>query len=183
MQTPSANCWGSIAYTAMNNPSTGTVPAGSSGEFKVAWSAQDLYVLAYVQSWPLYNAGATAFKDDNVEFYVAGDDTKLSGAYGPADCHYNVPYTDAESAGAGCQITGPVTAVTKTVQGVGYYDELIVPWSTLRVSAPAKGQQYSFTIAYDIPNSSGTRLGQDEWAGGANNNASETLDWGTITLQ
>ena len=81
---PRAACWASIAYTGMNNPSVRQAPPQDSGQFKVAWDAQNLYVLAWVKEWPLNAANSGAMhKDDAVEFYVAGDNAKGNSRVGP----------------------------------------------------------------------------------------------------
>lgn len=180
---PTGACWASIPYTGMNNPSVRQAPAADAGQFKVAWNAQNLYVLAWVKEWPLHMANSSAMhKNDAVEFYVAGDNSKTN-SYGPLDCQITVTYTGQMSQSDTCNTQKTYTPVVQTVTNKGYFDELIVPWSSLSVSHPAKGQQYAFTIAYDIGDSSGNRVAQMEWAGGQNDDWSQTANWGTITLQ
>lgn len=179
---PTAQCWNSIKYTGMPNVSTGSAPAGDTGQFKVAWNAENLYVLAWVQKWPLYDAGGSAYENDTVEFYLAGDNTKQA-SYGPNDCQVSLTYTGDVAKDDACNTDRTFTPLVKVVPNKGYYAELAVPWTTLNVTKPAKGQHYAFSIAYDIADSSGNRLAQMQWAGGANDNWQSTTDWGTITLQ
>ena len=180
--TPKGKCWASIPYTPIAKLSTGTVPSGAKAQFKTAWTPKDLYILAYVQKWPLYyaNQGAT-HDDDTVEFYLAGNDT-FATSYGPLDCQYNVVFNGTVSKTTTCNTGRAGTPVTRIVKGTGYYDELIVPWSMLKVANPAKGQEYAFSLAVDLASSTGKRLAQIEWAGGKNNDWSETKNWGNITL-
>lgn len=179
---PTAQCWASIPYTAIAKPSTGTAPAGVKGQFKVAWSAKNLYVLAWIQKWPLEDANtASTHDDDTVEFYLAGDHKYASG-YDANDCQVNVVYTGRISKTTTCNTAMAARPVTQVVAKKGYFDEIIVPWQMLNVNAAAKGQQYAFSVAVDIANAQGARVAQLEWAGGANNDWSETKDWGNITL-
>jgi hypothetical protein len=180
---PSGACWGSIAYTGMNNPSVRQAPSGDTGQFKVAWNAQNLYILAWVQEWPLNDANSGAMhKDDAVEFYFAGDNTK-GNSYDNVDCQVTVTYQGQMSQSDTCNVPKAYTPIEQVVQNKGYYSELIVPWNSLGVTHPAKGQQYAFTIAYDIGDANGNRVAQMEWAGGQNDDWQDTANWGTITLQ
>lgn len=182
VSTPKGQCWAKIPYTSIAKLSTGTPPAGAKAQFKAAWNSQNLYILAYVQKWPLYDANAASTHDDDtVEFYLAGDH-KFASSYDSVDCQYNVVYTGTVSQTTTCNTGLKGKPVTQVVQGTGYYDELVVPWTMLGIGAPAKGQEYAFSIAVDMASSSGHRLAQVEWAGGANNDWSETADWGSITL-
>ena len=180
--TPKGKCWASIPYSPIAKLSTGTVPSGAKAQFKTAWTSKDLYILAYVQKWPLYYANpASTHDDDTVEFYLAGNHT-FASSYGPLDCQYNVVFNGTVSKTTTCNTGLAGTPVTQIVKGTGYYDELIVPWGMLQVAKPAKGQEYAFSVAVDMASSTGKRLAQVEWAGGSNNDWSETKNWGNITL-
>ena len=180
--TPTGKCWSSIAYTGITNISTGQPPSGVSGQFKAAWSAQNLYVLAWVQKWPLQaDNGGPAYTNDTIEFYLGGDNTKQT-SYGPNDCQVSVVYTGRAASHDTCNTSRTFTPVAQVVPNKGYYIDLIVPWNMLNVAKPAKGQQYSFSIAWDIPDGNGNRVAQMEWAGGQNDDWQSTQNWGTITL-
>lgn len=58
-----------------------------------------------------------------------------------------------------------------------------MPWRTVNVSKPAKGQQYALTVQYDVADATGDRVGRNQWARGTNDDAGQTRNWGTITLQ
>jgi len=181
---PAGKCWAAIQYTGIDNASTGTAQAGDTGQFKVAWNAQNLYILAWIQEWPLNANGSELYENDSIEFYLAGDGSKEQGSYGPNDCQVTVDYTGQVATDDTCNTSRTFTPVEQVVPNKGYYSELIVPWTTLNVAKADAGQQYAFSIANDISDSSGTnRLVQMQWAGGENDNWQQTADWGTITLK
>lgn len=192
--TPTAKCWASIKPTTMGVTDTGTLPKGASATFKVAWSPKNLYISAWTATWPLYNAGSPEssnwWESDTTEFTVSGTDGH-TGPYSSGHTYQLAVVEDGSlqtSGDNGANASPMPTGLAKIVSGKGFYTELIVPWATLGVSAPAKGQKYQFDIGQDFGNSSGQRVAQMVWqanpadAGTANDWHQDTHDWGTITL-
>jgi len=181
VQAPSGKCWAQIAGTPITNVVIGTAaPAGTSATERVAWSPQNLYVLASVQEWPLPTGGASLWNSQTVEFYVSGNNDK-AGAFGPQDGQFGILVGTPGVSNGTDKLSGEPTGLQQIIANKGYQAELVVPWSMLGVSAPAAGQEYKFDVAVDFGNSSGTQTAQTMWVGGQNNYQS-TAEWGSITL-
>ena len=179
-----ASCWASIAPTKEAQVDTGTVPAGASAVFKVAWSQKALYVWAYAAKWPLYDAGRDAFEHDGTEFDISGTHSH-AGPFGSHTFYANVIEGTNKVAAIQGNVATPLNAMTKVIQGKRYNAELIVPWSAVKVAAPAKGQTFQFDPGQDFGNGSGARVAQIFWAGVPASNpdwAHKTTQWGEITL-
>lgn len=181
---PTAACWAGIAATKETQVDAGKVPAGASAVFKTAWSKKDLYVWVYAARWPLHDAGSAPFENDATEFDISGTNDH-AGAFGSHTFHAAVVEGAQKVAAIQGHAASPLVAITKVVQGKGYDAELIVPWSAVGVSAPAKGQKYQFDMGQDFGNSKGARLAQIFWAGAPGSQpdwSHDTLNWGVITL-
>lgn len=195
VDSPQASCWSDITGTPETIADTGTLPSGDSVRFKVAWNASDLYILADVTAWPVYNAADDAAGDwwesDTTEYGVSGLDTH-AGPYSSGPTYQfavagatGILYTTGDNASHANPLP---TAMNHIVQGKGFFTELIVPWQTLDVSKAASGQSYQFDIAQDFGNSAGQRLAQMTWRaipsdfGTSQGWHVDTADWGTITL-
>lgn len=187
---PTAKCWAGVAPTSMSVVDVGSAVSGTSATFKAAWSKKDLYVMAYAQVWPINNAGGTSWwNSDATEFGVSGLDSH-AGAFTSGDIYQLAVTSDGtlQTSGVNGTNASPApTALAKIIQNKGFYTELVVPWSTLQVAAPAKGQKYQFDIGQDFGDSSGNRLAQLVWqANPAMASSSDwhqdTSQWGDITL-
>ncbi len=184
--TPNAACWGQIQPTALFQTVIGKAPAGASASFKVAWSGQDLYVLADVQHWPMYCAtGAEWYNCDAVEIYVGPNDQAVQ--YGPEDRQLGVRAEGGlfETGTNGASVTNAKTSSVIT-QKKGYLAEMILPLSDIGVKA-ASGALVGFSIAADMPlqlngNQGNSTVAQMMWAGNANNWQS-AAHWGAVMLQ
>ena len=178
------SCWASIKTTAMTVADVGSAVAGTSATFQVAWSAQDLYIRAYAVTWPLNNAGgANWWTSDATEFGISGADDH-GGAFTSGNQYQLAITSDGvlQTSGENGTAASPApTALEQTVANKGFYTELVVPWATLQVTKPAKGQKYQFDIAEDYSDSSGNRDAQAVWAGDSNF-YNTTTNWGDITL-
>ncbi len=180
VNTISGGCWTGIAPTPIVNSVIGTAPSNVSAWTKVAWSPTDLYVLAWVAEWPLPTSGASLWNGQTVEFYVSGNNTK-GGNLGAQDAQFGVMAgSTTVHQGTKGFATMPLGQST-IVQNKGYYAELIVPWSSMAVSAPASGQQYKFDVAADFSDSTGKQVAQTMWVG-TQNNYQSTSTWGSIQL-
>lgn len=181
VNTTSGKCWPSITETPITSVVIGTSQPDTSAWTKVAWSPSNLYVLAYVQNWPLPTGGASLWNGQTVEFYVSGNNTKAA-TFGPEDGQFGIlAGSSTVNKGVNSQLTVLPTGMSNVVQGQGYYAELIVPWKGLGVSSPASGQEYKFDVAADFSNDTGTQVAQLMWTG-TQNNYETTVGWGSIKL-
>jgi len=178
--TIDGKCWASILPTPITNSVIGTAPAGVSAWTKVAWSAKNLYALVWVQEWPLPASGANLWNAQTVEFYVSGNNDK-SGPYGPQDGQFGIMAGNTTLNKGTDNLPADPTPLSEVVQNKGYYAELVVPWSVLGVTAPAKGQTYKYDAAADFGDASGKQIAQTMWVG-TQNNYQVTTDWGSIAL-
>ena len=179
---PTGTCWTKIAPTPIANVTFGTAPAGSSASVRVAWSAKALYVLCSVKAWPLYAAApaSTWWQNDACEFYVSGSNTH-SGPYGAHDGQIGLVYSGGLQAGPNSKVAlSALKGIVKVRANKGYGALLIVPWSALGVTHPAKGQSYQFDDAVDYGSSSGKYVAQVSWTGSGL--FGSTKAWGAITL-
>lgn len=196
--SPTAACWAHISPTPIAVVDTGSTPKGDSAQFWVAWSPKYLFVRAYAATWPLEDAANDAAGDwwesDATEFGVSGLDTH-AGSYctvSATDPTYQLAITTKgvlERSGCnGVSALPPPSGLEHTVQGKGFYTELIVPWATLHVTTPAAGQKYEFDIGQDFGSSTGSRLVQLVWqadaalASGSGDWHANTQHWGTVVL-
>ena len=196
--SPTAACWAGIQPTPVAVVDTGTTPAGASAEFWAAWSSQYLYIRTYAATWPLEDAANDAagawWESDTTEYGVSGLDTH-AGNYctvTASDPTYQLAITTKgilERSGCnGVSALPPPSALEHTVQGKGFYTELVVPWATLKVTAPASGQKYQLDVGQDFGSSTGTRLVQLVWqadaalASGSGDWHANTQHWGTLVL-
>lgn len=191
VSTPTAACWASIAPTSLTIPDVGTgAPTGDSTYFKEAWTPKALYIMTWTQEWPLSNAGgANWWQSDATEFNISGEDTH-AGAFNNANT-FQIGVTEdgtLDTSGQNGTNASPApTAIAKVVANKGFYTELIVPWATLQVASPAKGQKYQGDIGQDYGDSSGNRVAQLAWQADPSKASSsdwhaDTSQWGDITL-
>ncbi len=176
---------------------SGNLPSSDTGWFKVAWSPTDLYVLAYSNTWPLYDAGGTKwFNSDAVEFDISGSDTH-SGSIKSSKDDFHIAVDEAGHS----YIEGPTSTLSDSVfgaaavSGKGYYTYIQVNWSnvgiskaTLESKSKAAGMKFQFDIGEDFGNAAGSRIGQLFWAGNPADGgtgsdwAHDNKNWGNIVL-
>ncbi len=187
--TPTGKCWASIKPTTVTVADVGAQPDKTSTTFKVAWSAKNLYIMTYTTEWPLSNAGgANWWQSDCTEIDVSGVDDH-AGAMDPSNTYqFGVVEDGTLQAGNNATQASPQpTPVVKLDTNKGFYTELVVPWATLQVAKPAKGQKYQFDIAQDYDDGQGNRAGQIVWQADPSKASSsdwhqDTTQWGDITL-
>ena len=188
--TLSGNCWAQIAPTPVANVisgvGTGQIPGGKDPTLQVAWSPKAVYFLCTVYAWPLYAASSTApWSDDACEFMVSGS-AQRTGAFTPYAAQIGVAYNNPKPGigTAGSNMTNPpgLVAQTKTNSGKGYEVELTVPWSTIGVSKPAKGQTYAFDAAVDFNNAKGSYVAYVDLAGTNPHPCCSTSAWTNLNL-
>lgn len=178
-------CWASIAPTPIAEAVIRTPPAGSSAEFKTAWSPKDFYVWAHVHTGrtSLINTNTSnVWEDDTVEVYLGTNDH--AGAYQSGDGQIDINSGGMTNSNFGPDHAGlPSTGAQETEKATahGYTVWLAFPMGNIGV-APKKGTQIGFTIGVDFPNSSATkRIGQTMWVGTVANSSNDSA-WGTATL-
>lgn len=189
VNTPDGKCWAGIKPTTVTVADIGTQPAGTSTTFKVAWSAKNLYVMTYTTEWPLSNAGgANWWQSDATEFDVSGVDDHAGAMDTSNTFQFGVVEDGTLQAGNNASGANPQPSpIAKLVTNKGYYTEIIVPWATLQVAKPAKGQKYQFDLGQDYSDGSGNRAAQIVWQADPSKASSsdwhsDTTQWGDITL-
>ena len=187
--TPTGNCWAGIKPTTVTVADIGTQPSNTSTTFKVAWSAKNLYVMTYTTEWPLSNAGGTNWwQSDATEIDVSGVDDHGGQMDTSNTFQFGVVEDGTLQQGNNASGASPQpTPIAKVVQNKGFYTELVVPWSTLQVSKPAKGQKYQFDLGQDYDDGNGNRAAQIVWQADPSKASSsdwhqDTSQWGDITL-
>lgn len=58
------------------------------------------------------------YKNDTVEFYISGDNSKDT-SYGPNACHFDVVNTGATGPGSQCNLTGTTKGAAQVVPSKG----------------------------------------------------------------
>jgi len=188
--TTDGKCWTGIAPTTVTVADVGSgTPSGDSTWFKLAWSSKNLYILTYTTEWPLSNAGGTNWwQSDTTEFDVSGTDDHAGAFTTGNQYQFGVVEDGTLQPGQNAPNASPQpTPLVKIVPNKGFYTELVVPWATLQVSKPAKGQKYQFDLGQDYGDSSGARVAQIVWQADPSMASSsdwhaDTSQWGDITL-
>ena len=196
--SPTGACWADIQPTPIAVVDTGTTPKGDSAEFWAAWSPTYLYIRVYAATWPLEDAANDAagqwWESDTTEYGVSGLDNHAGNycSVSASDPTYQLAITTKgvlERSGCnGVSAIPPPSPFEHTVQGKGFYTELVVPWGMLKVSQPASGQKYQLDVGQDFGDSTGTRLVQLAWqadpsqASGSGDWHANTQHWGTVIL-
>jgi hypothetical protein len=183
------SCWSKIAPTpiahVLSSVGTGAIPGGKPGTVQLAWDQKNLYIKCNVYEWPLHAAGAHAWQDDACEFMVSGSNTH-AGTFGDNDAQIIVAYNsntpELGNHGGNIADASSFQAQTSVQSGSGYMVELTVPWSTLGVAKPAKGQTYQFDVAVDYNDSNGQYIAYADLTGENPNPCCSTQNWGQITL-
>jgi hypothetical protein len=193
---PNGPCWAKIAPTTWSNAVIGTTPAGTSTEFKVAWSPTYLYVWSQVKLGraPICTDPSASWNDDSIEVYVSAtnDQSDTSGLTAPGTGQFVVNACGENNQGAqGAALGTDHTAVNitsksneiETQTSTGYTTLLELAWSDL-TATPKSGMVLGFSIGCDFsdPSTANTRLAQTMWAGNNYNYENDT-DWGTLKLQ
>lgn len=188
--TLSGACWAQIAPTPIANiipgVGSGQIPGGKDPTLQTAWTPKALYLKCTVYAWPLYAASATSpWTDDACEFMVSGS-SQRNGAFTAHAAQIGVAYNNPTPAigTSGTDMTKPqgLSAQTKTNQGQGYEVELTVPWSTLGVAKPDKGQTYAFDAAVDFNDAGGAYVAYVDLAGTNPHPCCSTQAWTNLNL-
>ncbi len=161
---------------------------GLEGAFKVAWDAQNLYLLVNITDpTPLNNTkhGDKIWSGDGVELFIGSEKLDQAGT---------LLFSDHQVLLAGStQITPDSTHIiaaakqtaiklinVPSVDGSGYTMEAAIPWSALDIK-PGEGTQLIFDLAIDDAPQGGDRTRQLMWNGGARNSGDRSY-WGHLQL-
>ena len=161
---------------------------GLEAAYKVAWDAQNLYLLVNITDpTPLNNTkdGDRLWAGDGVELFIGSEKLDQPGT---------LLFTDHQVLLAGRADTKPgswhvVNAATQpeiklinvpSVDGSGYTLEAAIPWSALDVK-PSEGQSLLFDLAIDDAPAGGDRTRQLMWNGGGKNSGDRSY-WGRLQL-
>ena len=178
-------CWAEIAPTPITEAVIRTPPAGSSAEFRTAWSPNYFYVWTHVHTGrsSLTNTNTSAvWQDDTVEVYLGVNDH--AGAYRTGDGQFDINSGGLTNTNFGpdhsqAGTTGAHESEVKTANG--YTTLLEMPLANLGLT-PKKGLLVGFTVGVDFPDTSASkRVGQTMWVGTVANSSNDSA-WGTAIL-
>ena len=181
----SGKCWAKIAGTPITNAVLRSAPAGSSAEWKAAWTPTDLYVWCDVTTGrPVINTNtATPYEDDAVEVYLDASNN-YAGAYGANTGQLLINSGGLTNSTLGTDHSLLSTEGAKAVEATGqtgYTVLLAEPWTDMHFQ-PAASAIIGFTIGVDFPGTGAVhRAGQTMWQGTVNNWDNDK-GWGLLTL-
>jgi len=161
---------------------------GLEGSFKIAWDAENLYILINATDpTPLNNdnKGASLWAGDCVELFIGSEKIDQPGTLLFTDRHVLLggqAVVTADSThviNAAVQPKIPMVTVP-SVDGSGYTLEAAIPWSALDFK-PAENSELLFDIAIDDAAAGGGRMRQIMWNGGEKNSSDRSY-WGRLKL-
>ncbi len=150
--------WSSIGY--LTSPIGGTISSSSdlSGEWKIAWDANHLYVLATIDDDVRANDSANPWDDDSLEVYLDGDDSKAT-SYTADDYQLVFGWNDGRVVEAhGKSVAGITFAKTDTA--TGYRIEARIPWSSINATPPTVGRRLGVDVHVNDDDDGGARDGK-----------------------
>jgi hypothetical protein len=161
---------------------------GLEATYKVAWDAENLYVLVNVTDpTPLNNGreGDRLWDGDGVELFIGSEKLDQPGTLLFSDrqillgAHPQVKPGSAHVVNAAKQ--PQITLVNvPSVDGSGYTMEAAIPWTALDLK-PAENMELIFDMAIDDAPKDGGRTRQLMWNGGARNSGDRSY-WGRLQL-
>ncbi len=162
--------------------------AGFGAAFKLAWDADNLYLLVNVTDpTPLNNRreGAELWDGDCVEIFLGSEQLDQPGSLLFSDrqillgAHPRPKPRSTHVVNAATQPFIPLACVP-SVDGSGYTMEAAIPWRAL-ATTPAENLELLFDLAVDDAPEDGGRTRQLMWNGSAKN-SSDRSAWGRLLL-
>jgi hypothetical protein len=161
---------------------------GLEATYKVAWDADNLYVLVNITDpTPLSNSksGDRLWAGDGIELFIGSEKLDQPGTLLFSDHQVLLAGRSEITPGS----THVVNAATQpeirlvnvpSVDGSGYTMEAAIPWSALDIK-PTENMELLFDMAIDDAPQGGDRTRQLMWNGGARNSGDRSY-WGRLQL-
>lgn len=157
--------WSTVEPRAIARPLLGepTSPEDLSGDFRVLWDAQNLYLWVEVNDDHLVREQGFAWEDDAIEIYLDGDAAR-STQYDADDFQYVFRWNDA-SAYVGVRSAPPDPNVRFCMRpsSSGYRLEVSIPWTRLG-GVPTAGRPLGLDVHIIDNDDGGPRDGKWAWA-------------------
>ncbi len=161
---------------------------GLEASFKIAWDADNLYLLINVTDpTPLNNTlqGDKLWNGDGVELFIGSEKLDQPGTLLFSDHQVLLAgRTDVKSGSTHIVNAAKQPEIrlinVPSVDGTGYTMEAAIPWSALDVK-PVEGMDLIFDMAIDDAPQGGSRTRQIMWNGGEKNSSDRSY-WGRLKL-
>jgi hypothetical protein len=175
--------WNNAPAGSLDKVVLGTMPPDFAGSrWRALYDNTNLYVLVEVKDANKRNDSNNHWwEDDGVELFIDGDNSKGGPYDGINDFQYAFRYADLQRhlGGNPPNSEAGVTFEIYEVTG-GYNLEVMIPWSTLRVT-PSAGKFIGFEIEVNDDDDGGNREAQLAFASTSGAHASPSL-FGTVAL-
>ena len=116
-----------------------TAHNGATGEARVLWDNENIYVLAEVNDNELDKSNSQAHEQDSVEVFIDEQNTK-SASYGEGHGQYRVNFDNEQSFNG---VTGEGFESRTVVNGTNYQVEMKIPFTTTTLEA---GEKIGFDV-------------------------------------
>jgi hypothetical protein len=164
-------------------------PADGSGTWRALWNWENLYVLVEVNDDSLIadsGGGGDKWRDDSVEIYVDGDNSKDS-SIGSDDHQYTVWWgNEVWEAPAAIHHGDPslvdVDYALVTTDN-GYRIEVKLPWMSIMGEPPTPGQEIGFDVWINDDDDGGERDSQISWYSTDGNGWQDPSVWAVAVLE
>jgi hypothetical protein len=176
--------WAQATVLPIFRAMVGTVssPADASGQFRVLYDMENLYVLVDVNDDKLVNDSSSAYLDDSVEFYFDGENTKGPAPLSGHNRQYTFGWTATDIQGTNQDIIG-VEFAQVNVGTTGWRLEIKLPWQTLMGTAAPVGKLIGIDCFYNDDDDGGdTREAQISWFSLSGDNWQIPAGWGTAAV-
>ncbi|HUV67887.1 MAG TPA: sugar-binding protein, partial [Sedimentisphaerales bacterium] len=180
--------WASASTQEMTVPINGTVdsPLDAGGHWQVMWDSEYLYLIVEIVDSQLVNdTAANNWRDDSIEFYFDGGNTKeeyaVAGALSGDNRQYNFGWTTDAIQGTNANTTGVEHVQVNTP--TGWRHEMRLPWMSLQGKAPQVGDLIGIDCFFNDDDDGGdTRETQLATFADDNGDWRNPADWGTAIL-
>ncbi len=158
-----------------------TGPGDASGEFRVLYDIDYLYVVVDINDSELINDTANSWQDDSVEVYFDGGNTKAAPPLSGNNRQYTFGWTTDDIQGTNTNITDVEHAQVDTE--TGWRIEIRFPWQSLMGSSAPVGELIGIDCFYnDDDDGTDTRETQIAWHSTAGGDWETAASWGTALV-
>jgi len=176
--------WSMASVHKMETTINGDPPTGSvdfSGQFRVLYDAENLYALVDVNDDILMNDSPNNWRDDSVELYIDGDNSKGPAPLSGLARQHTFGWTTAEMQGTNNNPAGVAHGQVDTP--TGWRVEIKLPWQSLISSDAPAGQLIGIDCFYNDDDDGGdTRESQVAWRSTVGDDWRTPASWGTAVL-